>query len=738
MAAHATIANPTASSVQHETLLGHPVGLYTLFFAEMWERFSYYGMRALLLFYMLKGFLGYGDSDAYAVYGAYTALVYMTPFFGGMIADRLLGPRRAVVLGGVFMAAGHLMMTIENSLAFFTALALLIAGNGFFKPNISTMVGSLYPPGSPKRDGGFTIFYMGVNLGAAMSPLLCGYIGETYGWHRGFGLATIGMLTGIAVFVAPSIVSQVTMAAVTLIAAFVIFDIPQLFNPEASLQSHLNYWILGVLACLIVAALVALASMGRERARESDVSRLLLRAVIMITALAAAFGLIRFGPNNVYSMAINYFVATALMIAAVIAWIALGRGGLPVDAGAPPDQAALRNRVAGIPAEWITYLGAVLTVPIFGMLVSGFAPFNEGRAVTIVPDSVVTNIKQLGPVGEVLAVVLHETSKPAGLVLFLSGLVAVVYLAIQTFKLDLVPRQRMYVVLILTFFSMFFWAFFEQAGSSINNFTDRNVNRVVGETRTIESGDVGSTITIQPTQEQLGFTNGDRLFTLDQLAALRDGNQANPSFTIDWTVAADNVGMLVAERKHEIPASWFQSINAVYILVFGLVFTALWGFLGQRGLEPGTPYKFSLGLLQLGLGFAAFWYGAQTADDRGMVALVWLFIGYLLHTTGELCLSPVGLSMVSKLSPAFLVSTVMGTWFLATAFSQFLAAIIAQFTRVSHAAEESASIPAPKDTLNLYGDVFGQIAIAATVSALICLALSPILTKWMHREVQHE
>jgi POT family proton-dependent oligopeptide transporter len=308
----------------------------------------------------------------------------------------------------------------------------------------------------------------------------------------------------------------------------------------------------------------------------------------------------------------------------------------------------------------------------------------------------------------------------------------------QTFKLQLIQRHRMYVVLILTFFSMFFWAFFEQAGSSLNNFADRNVNRVIGNERTIERGDVGSTITIQPTQEQLGYTDGSRVFTLDQLATLRDTNKDNPEFTVDWTVAADNVGMLVAERNDEIPAGWFQSVNAVYILVFGLIFTALWGFLGKRGLEPGTPYKFSLGLLQLGLGFAAFWYGAQTADDRGMVAMVWLFVGYLLHTTGELCLSPVGLSMVSKLSPAFLVSTAMGTWFLATAFSQFLAAIIAQFTRVGHGDGQSAGIPAPKDTLNIYGNVYGQIALAAIISALICFALSPLLTKWMHAEIEHE
>ena len=198
------------SADNKKTLFGHPAALFTLFFAEMWERFSYYGMRALLVFYMIKGFLGFNDNRAYAVYGAYTALVYATPFIGGMLADRLLGARRAVIIGALLMASGHLMMTVEHELAFFLALALLICGNGFFKPNISAIVGSLYEEVQAKRDGGFTIFYMGINLGAAMSPLICGYVGETYGWHYGFGLATIGMLTGLAVFVAPIRVNRAT------------------------------------------------------------------------------------------------------------------------------------------------------------------------------------------------------------------------------------------------------------------------------------------------------------------------------------------------------------------------------------------------------------------------------------------------------------------------------------------------------------------------------------------------
>ncbi|NLF73557.1 MAG: peptide MFS transporter [Candidatus Anammoximicrobium sp.] len=650
------------------TLFGHPTGLFTLFFAEMWERFSYYGMRALLVFYLIKGFLGYGDKDAYAVYGAYTALVYMTPFFGGLLADRLLGARRAVILGGLLMAGGQLLLTVENTYAFFTGLALLICGNGFFKPNISTIVGSLYPQGSSKRDGGFTIFYMGINLGAAMSPLLCGYVGETFGWHWGFGLASLGMLVGLAVFVAPRIVTQ---------------------------------------------------------------------ALILVGAASAATALIRFKPDNPFSIGVNIVVAVSLVAAAVMALFALGAGGLSKDAGAPRDPQRLRRRVWGpITAEWAVYLGTAVTIPVFVLLVSGFAPLTEQqRGITVIPESFVQDLQaSQNPWVQVAATVVTEASRPAGLVLMLAGVLAFAYLGIETFRLDTIPRQRMYVVLILTFFSMLFWAFFEQAGSSVNNFTDRNVDRVF-EDRTVTAADVGQTIRLQPTQEQLGYANGSQLFTLDVLDKLRQQHGQKLDFEIDWQVTEGNVGMGLARRVREIPASTFQAVNPIYILVFGLAFTALWAVLAKLRLEPSTPVKFALGLLQLGLGFGAFWYGAQSADGRGMVGLWVLFAGYLLHTTGELCLSPVGLSMVTRLSPAHLVSTVMGAWFLATAFSQFLAAIIAQFTGVGHGeGSGQGGIPVPTETVHVYGDVFGKIAIAAVISAAICFLLAPILKRWMHED----
>jgi POT family proton-dependent oligopeptide transporter len=186
----------------------------------------------------------------------------------------------------------------------------------------------------------------------------------------------------------------------------------------------------------------------------------------------------------------------------------------------------------------------------------------------------------------------------------------------------------------------------------------------------------------------------------------------------------------------EIPASVFQAANPIFILIFGLVFTGLWSFLATRKMDPSTPVKFSLGLFQLGLGFLALWYGASSADPRGMVAIAWLLLGYLLHTTGELCLSPVGLSMVVKLSPARMVSTVMGAWFLATAFSNYLAGMIASLTGVGHGSGEEQVIPPPIETVHIYGSVFGQIALTAIASALICFMLSPLLKRWMHEEVK--
>jgi proton-dependent oligopeptide transporter, POT family len=683
------------------TLFGHPTGLYTLFFAEMWERFSYYGMRAILVFYMIKGFLGYGDSQAFSVYGAYTGLVYMMPFFGGLVADRLLGARRAVVMGGVLMASGHLLMTMENETAFFVALALLICGNGFFKPNISTMVGSLYPEGSPKRDGGFTIFYIGINLGAAMAPLVCGYVGETYGWHYGFGLATFGMLIGLAVFVVPVRIAKI---------------------------------------------------------------------LILGGALSIGIGMF-FLSSNPFLFTANAVIGTALILSGAVATLALSKGGLPEWAGAPTDPGKLRY-------SWLVYLGVLISIPLIAMLVRANATTKF-----ISPEFIAGLQESGGNLSNIAATFLEEFSTPAGLILLSTLLLAFGFLFFTALRSNRIERHRMFVVLILMFFSLLFWAFFEQAGSSVTNFTDRNIDRVF-ESGRVEEAEVGTTLDLVMTQEQLGFESeevvsqlgqikrevigglaiddvdiredqqakldameGDPMIRLNYLDGARDDQrtrsaqeleldaEAEPdsSVVVQWPVRADHVGMGTGNLNNEIPASTFQSVNPFFILIFGLVFTALWGFLGKRRLEPSTPVKFALGLIQLGLGFGALWYGAQHADDRGMVFVGWLLLGYLLHTTGELCLSPVGLAMVTKLSPKRLVSTVMGSWFLATAASSFVAAIISQFTSVGgHGDEGEGVIPPPIETVHVYGDLFEIIMYFAVASGVVCLLLAPLLTRWMH------
>ncbi|RMF40171.1 MAG: MFS transporter [Planctomycetota bacterium] len=696
------------------TVFGHPTGLYTLFFAEMWERFSYYGMRALLVLYMIKGFLGYGDKDANAVYGAYTALVYMTPFFGGMIADRLLGRRTSVIIGGLLMAAGHLMMTLENDLAFFSALGLLIAGNGFFKPNISSMVGEMYPEGSPKRDGGFTVFYIGINLGAAMAPLLCGYIGETWGWHYGFGLATVGMLVGVAIFAAPTVLTQ---------------------------------------------------------------------AMILATALASAAMMLMYNAGDLFSILFNYFVVGALVLSATAALVALSRGGLPTELGRAPDPEKFSSNLIKV------LVGTAAVIPIFVILVSGFSVlpgFDE--QVTLIPEAMISHLHESqNKLVRGIAQFVEEASRPAGLVLILAGIGATVYLFKEAFSLDKIARERMFVVFVLTFFSIWFWAFFEQQGSSINNFTDRNVDRV-SERSVVDESMVGTTEVLRLTsddslkdlaylsQEYLGHENAAPSFpdkvekairgveaskeagkqlsperldqvvqdvrqqpklTMSALTYLREfaksAQATEEDKKVEWTYTAENVGRLGIGGS-EIPASVFQSVNPIYIMLFGLLLTALWDYLGARGMEPSTPFKFSLGLLQVGLGFSMLYFGTQFADEDGMVNPFWLLMMYLLLTTGELCLSPVGLSMVTKLSPHRLVSTVMGSWFLATAFAQFLAAIIAQFAAVNEGG--SNFVPIPAETVHIYGEVYKTVAVMAGACGGVCLLLTPLLRRWMHTEVQ--
>ncbi|HEU4498130.1 MAG TPA: peptide MFS transporter [Sphingomicrobium sp.] len=479
--------------------LGHPKGLYMLFFAEMWERFSYYGMRALLIFYLTKHWL-FADDKSNLIYGAYTSLVYITPVLGGYLADRYLGQRKAVLFGGILLMIGHFLMAFEGVQGitdpvvkqadpfinvFWAALAFIIVGSGFLKANISVMVGQLYRLTDIRRDAAYTIFYMGINLGAAIGTILVGYLGETMGWPFGFGLAGIGMLAGLIVFV-----------------------------------------------------------LGRKSLR---------------------------------------------------------------GAGEPPVRAE-------------------------GSTVSDTTLYGIGIAAV----AVIWALIQYQDVIQTL--------------LIISGIGLLGYVLYEAFKLDKEPRERIFAILFLIALNPLFWGLFEQAGGSINLYTDRFVDRA------------------------------------------------------------------------GVPATLFQSINPIYIIMLAPLFAALWVILGKRGMEPSAPAKFGLALLQVGAGFLVFVWGANSVGAEAMTPVIFVFLLYLLHTTGELCLSPVGLSAMNRLAPSYMASLIMGAWFYMTAVGNFVAGKIGEATG-GHEGEMTKD-----STLAIY-DKIGWISVGVGV---IVLALSPLVKRWMH------
>ncbi|MFA9390903.1 MAG: peptide MFS transporter [Prolixibacteraceae bacterium] len=499
------------SKDRNTAFFGHPMGLSTLFATEMWERFSYYGMRALLVLFLTATFANGGfemaELDAFTIYGIFTGLVYVTPIIGGVLADKILGQRKTIYIGGLTMAIGQFMlafsaMSIDASpelrkMLLFTGLGILILGNGFFKPNISTMVGELYQNNDPRKDGGFTIFYMGINLGAFLAPLVAGKLGEQVAWQYGFMAAGAGMLIGTVWFF---------------------------------FRSH-----------------------------------------------------------------------------------TLGNIGMP------PKVKADRNRLAI--KDWMSILIYVVVMVslVFGFIF-GWSSINE----TVQSWS----IKILAFVG-------------------------ITYLMYSIFKGTNGKNEwsRVAVILVLAVFNIFFWAGFEQAGTTFTIFAKENTNRMIG----------------------------------------------------NW----------------EIPATWFQSVNAIFIVGFAPLFSILWAKLDKFKINPNTPMKFGWGMLLLSLGFVIMAFASQRAQGGILVSPMWLVVVFLMHTFGELCLSPIGLSMVTKLSPAKLVSTMMGVWMGSFAAGNFVAS---QMKAISLNLEASLGREVP---------VFWFIAIETAVAAGILMLISPWLKRMM-------
>lgn len=485
-----------------KSFFGHPRGLATLFFTEMWERFSYYGMRALLLLFMVasveKGGMGLDDKTGGAIYGLYTMFVYLMALPGGWIADKLFGLRRSIFYGGCLIATGHFCLALPYTESFFIGLLFIILGTGLLKPNISSMVGELYPADEPaRRDAGFSVFYMGINIGALISPLICGYLGENINWHYGFAAAGIGMVIGLV---------------------------------QYKLTEH---------------------HLGSAGERPS------------------------------------------------------------VDAG--------QARKMSI-TLWLCVVA--LTV---------FVVFLVTRVITINPVSVANTFK------------------------WAIGICVVIYfLYVLLFeKLDADEKKKIVAIALVFVITAMFYTGYEGQGSTLNLFAERYTDKMIG--------------------------------------------------------------------SFEMPASWFQSLPPVYVIMFVPVFAALWVWLERRNLNPSTPIKMSLGLIFMGLGYVAM-IGASFVVINGDQPLpTWLFLTYLLHTFGEIFLYPIGLSGITKLSPKRLVGQMMGVFFMALALGNLLAGLFAGDIDEKEVAQNP----------HLLVDLFQFITIMMMVSAFVVLVLTKPLRKLM-------
>jgi POT family proton-dependent oligopeptide transporter len=531
----APTARPTYLGGLWEKTTGHPAGLSTLFFTEMWERASYYGMRALLVLFMtatvVKGGMGLDDKTANAIYGLYTAFVYLVSLPGGWIADRLLGAQKSVLVGGIVITLGHFTLAFPGTSAFFIGLVLVVIGTGFLKPNISALVGELYPEGGARRDAGFTVYYMGINLGAFIGPLLCGYLGEEKNWHWGFGAAGVGMAFGVV-----------------------------------------QYWI-------------TMKDMG--------------------------------------------------------------------EAGRHPVKRRTAEEVArGIDKGWYLVGGGIAAIMIaVGLGLTGM--------VTYRPISLAENTTFL-IVG--IAVLFF------GYVFIFGGL-------------DATEKKRTIVIVVLFFSAAMFWAGFEQAGSSLNLFADRHTDRLLtpfaAGIMLLASCLVAFVLLFVIALLPGGYIV--RKFIKQGSDRSRDRWKSVIAAAIAgivmWRIGGGIFGFFV--DLSQIPASWFQSLNPFFIVILAPVFAAVWVAMARRMMDPSMPVKFAVGLILLGVGFMVMVVAARIAVAGNSALPYWLILTYLLHTMGELCLSPVGLSSVTKLAPKRFVGQMMGTWFLAASLGNLIAGLIA-------------------------------------------------------------
>lgn len=567
----------------------HPAGLFVLFFTEMWERFSYYGMRAIFTLYMTKALL-IDKAAASNIYGSFTGLVYLTPLVGGYVADRYWGNRRSIFVGGLLMAIGQFMMFFSASyyqnpdfskVLMWLGLTGLIIGNGFFKPNISTLVGQLYPRGDSRLDSAFTLFYMGINLGAFFSPIVCGLLGDTgnpadFKW--GFFAAGVGMLFGII--------------------SFELMKRKYLVTPEGE--------AVGAISNKKRDAADNAAAIAKGEQTETVSGSISNKSIVIWAIISVAL------------IAVFHFLAGQDWIGSCIFSVSIAAPGL----------------------------------------------------------------------------ILSDSS------------------------LSKIEKDRIIVVFIAAFFVIFFWAAFEQAGASLTFFADEQMNRTVNINTSY-----GMVYLV------IAALAGLLYYTLQRIMSIPKEYKILFGLIGAYLVYLVAQGFIGGENfvLADIPASAYNSVNAIFIVVLAPVFAELWGKLGKRNMEPASPYKQALGLLLLSLGYVVIAIGVKGLEPGIKVSMMWLIVLYLLHTIGELCLSPIGLSLVNKLAPARFASLLMGTWFLANATANKFAGTLSSLYPESG----KPTLFLGYEMTNLY-DFFILFIVMSGVASLILFGISKWLLKMMH------